>query len=106
MDREQPPVDFDGFRERHAAAVFALALRHSGDDATARECVDVVFAQLADHWFYVRDPLRFTRRAAVLFVCHGRRRTGQHPAQAHRSVRRPAVPTRTRLSAAPTRTPK
>jgi hypothetical protein len=43
----------------------------------AADCVDMVFAQLADHWRRVRDPVRFIRRTAVLFICDSRRRGGR-----------------------------
>ncbi|MBW3605184.1 MAG: hypothetical protein KY460_09800 [Actinobacteria bacterium] len=67
---------FERFYREHAAAVFDLALRHGGDHTVAVDCVDAVFAELATRWRQVSDPLRFCRRAAVLFVCgsrHGRR---------------------------------
>ena len=66
---------FAAFDREQAPAVFALALRHSGDSAMARSCVNTVFGQLSDHWGRVRDPVRFSRRAAVLYV-HGSHRRG------------------------------
>lgn len=64
---------FDAFYREHAPAVFDLALRHGGDHTIAIDCVDAVFAALASRWRQTSDPVRFCRRAAVLFVCGSRR---------------------------------
>ncbi len=66
---------FDAFYREQAPAVFDLALRHGGDHAIAVDCVDAVFAELAARWRRVSDPVRFSRRAAVLFVCGTRHRS-------------------------------
>ena len=69
---------FDAFYRAQAPAVFDLALRHGGgDQEIAAECVHAVFRQLSDHWLRVRDPLRFSRRAAVLYVRGSHRRGGR-----------------------------
>jgi hypothetical protein len=67
---------FDTFYREQAPVVFDLALRHGGDHTTAIACVDAVFAELSGHWGTISDPMRFARRAAVLFVCGSRRRVG------------------------------
>jgi hypothetical protein len=64
---------FDAFYSEHAPALFDLALRHGGDHTIAIDCVDTVFAALASRWLQISDPVRFCRRAAVLFVCGSRR---------------------------------
>ena len=64
---------FDAFYSEHAPALFDLALRHGGDHTVAIDCVDTVFAALASRWLQISDPVRFCRRAAVLFVCGSRR---------------------------------
>lgn len=87
MPTDQRSDAFQRFHREHAAAVFDLALRHSGDHTTAVACVDAVFAQLAGHWSTIGDPLRFIRRAAVLFVC-GTHRRGRRPARHCDPVRR------------------
>jgi DNA-directed RNA polymerase specialized sigma24 family protein len=74
---EQVDNSFAVFYREQAPAVFDLAMRHGGDQDMAADCVDVVFAQLADHWRRVRDPVRFIRRTAVLFICESRRRGGR-----------------------------
>lgn len=71
--------DFAAFYRAQAPAVFDLALRHGGDHAVAADCVDAVFSELAGHWRRVSDPVRFSRRAAVLFLCGSRRRAGGLP---------------------------
>ncbi len=71
---EQRSDSFDAFYRAQAPAVFDLALRHGGDHTIAVDCVDAVFAELAARWQQVTDPDRFSRRAAVLFVCGIRRR--------------------------------
>jgi len=74
MQSEHVDSGFAVFYREQAAAVFDLALRHSGDQKMATECVDAVFGQLSDHWMRVRDPVRFSRRAAVLYVRGSHRR--------------------------------
>lgn len=80
MQTEQADGGFTVFYREQAAAVFDLALRHCGDRAVATDCVNAVFGQLSDHWMRVRDPVRFSRRAAVLYVRGSRRRGGRRPA--------------------------
>lgn len=75
MQIEQTDSGFAAFYRDQASAVFDLALRHCGDRRVAHDCVTTVFAQLRDHWLRVRDPVRFSRRAAVLYVRGSRRRT-------------------------------
>ena len=94
MVTEQLSDGFDSFYREHAPAVFDLALRHGGDHTTAVACVDAVFAELSEHWGQIGDPLRFVRRAAVLFVCGARRRVGHamrlcRPGPRSQSNRRP-----------------
>ncbi|HSK92075.1 MAG TPA: hypothetical protein VK875_12265 [Euzebyales bacterium] len=72
---------FADFYQQQAPAVFDVALRHGGDREVAAECVHAVFGQLSEHWLRVRDPIRFSRRAAVLYV------RGSHRRGARRSVR-------------------
>lgn len=79
--REQGDDSFAAFYREQAPAVFDLALRHARDREVAADCVDAVFTELADHWRRVSDPVRFSRRAAVLFVCGRRRRDGRVPAR-------------------------
>lgn len=81
---------FDAFYREHAPAVFDLALRHGGDHTIAIDCVDAVFAALAGRWRQTSDPLRFCRRAAVLFVC-GSRPHGFRPRRCHPNARRDAA---------------
>jgi hypothetical protein len=74
MQTEHVDSGFDVFYREQAPAVFDLALRHGGDQEMAAECVNAVFGQLSDHWMRVRDPIRFSRRAAVLYVRGSHRR--------------------------------
>jgi hypothetical protein len=76
MQTEQVDSGFAAFYRDQAPAVFDLALRHGGDQTIAAECVDTVFRGLEDHWLRVRDPIRFSRRAAVLYVRGSHRRGG------------------------------
>ena len=75
MQTEQTDSGFTAFYRDQASAVFDLALRHCGDRRVAQDCVTTVFAHLCNHWMRVRDPVRFSRRAAVLYVHSSRRRT-------------------------------
>lgn len=77
MQTEHADGGFDAFYRAQAPAVFDLALRHGGDREIAAECVQKVFGQLSDHWVRVADPLRFSRRAAVLYVRGSHRRGGR-----------------------------
>ncbi|HSK97636.1 MAG TPA: hypothetical protein VK891_13535 [Euzebyales bacterium] len=74
MQTEHADHGFEVFYREQAPAVFDVALRHSGDQDMAAKCVDAVFGQLSDHWMRVRDPIRFSRRAAVLYVRGSHRR--------------------------------
>jgi hypothetical protein len=82
MQTEHVDSGFAVFYREQAPAVFDLALRHGGDHEMATECVNEVFGQLSDHWMRVRDPVRFSRRAAVLYV------RGLHRRGARRSTPR------------------
>jgi len=77
MQTENANTGFAAFYREQAPAVFDLALRHGGDQGIAAECVDRVFTQLQDHWLRVSDPVRFSRRAAVLYVRGSHRRGGR-----------------------------
>lgn len=96
MVTEQLSDAFDSFYRQQAPAVFDLALRHGGDQATAVACVDAVFGELSGRWGQISDPVRFSRRAAVLFVCGSRRRIDLavrscRPGPRRRTARRPEV---------------
>jgi hypothetical protein len=77
MQSEHVDNGFAAFYREQAPAVFNLALRHGGDQDIAAECVDTVFTQLEGHWLHVSDPIRFSRRAAVLYVRGSHRRNGR-----------------------------
>jgi hypothetical protein len=85
MATDQRSDAFQMFRREHAPLLFDLALRHSGDHVTASACVDAVFTELSGHWSDIEDPLRFIRRAAVLFVCGARRRAQRHAVRRRRA---------------------
>lgn len=76
MTTDPRTISFDAFYRAQAPAVFELALRHAGDHRLATACVAAVFDELRGHWNRISDPLRFCRRAAVLFVCGSRRERG------------------------------
>ena len=92
MTTDPRTLEFDAFYRAQAPAVFELALRHAGDHHVATECVAAVFHELRGHWNRISDPLRFCRRAAVLFVCRSRGRWGvrthHRPPAARPAVRR------------------
>lgn len=73
MPSQQVADDFQAFYREQAPAVFDLAVRHGSGQEGARVCVEAVFGELADNWRRVSDPVRFSRRAAVLFLRAGRR---------------------------------
>jgi hypothetical protein len=77
MQSEHVDSGFAAFYREQAPAVFNLALRHGGDQDIAAECVDTVFTQLEGHWLHVSDPIRFSRRAAVLYVRGSHRRSNR-----------------------------
>jgi hypothetical protein len=85
MATDQRSDTFQMFRQEQAPLLFDLALRHSGDHVTASACVDAVFSELSGHWSDIDDPLRFIRRAAVLFVCSARRRARRHAVRRRRT---------------------
>jgi hypothetical protein len=99
MSSEHTDDSFAVFYAEQAPAVFALALRHGGSSQVAEHCVDAVFGHLSDHWRSVRDPVRFARRAAVLFVRRTGRPVGHRAVRGHRSLPRREV------SSVPSRTP-
>lgn len=74
MSSQQVADDFQTFYREQAPAVFALAVRHGSGHEVARHCVETVFTELAGNWRRVSDPVRFSRRAAVLFVRGTQRR--------------------------------
>lgn len=76
MTTDPRTISFEAFYRAQAPAVFELALRHAGDHRIATACVTAVFDELRGHWSRISDPLRFCRRAAVLFVCGSRRGRG------------------------------
>jgi hypothetical protein len=76
MPSQQVADDFQAFYAEQAPAVYQLAVRHGGGREVARDCVEAVFAELAGNWRRVSDPVRFSRRAAVLFVRGSTRRRG------------------------------
>jgi hypothetical protein len=75
MSSQQVADDFQTFYREQAPAVFDLAVRHGRGHEVARDCVDAVFTELAGNWRRVSDPVRFSRRAAVLFLRAPRRRS-------------------------------
>ena len=77
MQTEHADGGFAAFYREQAPAVFDVALRHGGDQDIAAECVDTVFRQLEGNWLHVRDPIRFSRRAAVLYVRGSHKRGGR-----------------------------
>ncbi|HEX6257798.1 MAG TPA: hypothetical protein VFZ70_18460 [Euzebyales bacterium] len=85
MATDQRSDAFQLFRQEQAPLLFDLALRHSGDHVTASACVDAVFSELSGHWSDIDDPLRFIRRAAVLFVCRAHRRALRHVVRRRRA---------------------
>jgi hypothetical protein len=70
---------FAEFYREQAPAVFDVALRHGGNQNIAAQCVDTVFSQLEGNWLHVRDPIRFSRRAAILYVRGSQRRGWRRP---------------------------
>jgi hypothetical protein len=70
---------FAEFYREQAPAVFDVALRHGGNQDIAAKCVDTVFSQLKGNWLHVSDPIRFSRRAAILYVRGSQRRGGRRP---------------------------
>lgn len=77
MPSQQVADDFQAFYREQAPAVFDLAVRHGSGREVARDCVDAVFGELAGNWRRVSDPVRFSRRAAVLFLRGTRRHGGR-----------------------------
>jgi hypothetical protein len=79
MPSQQVATDFEAFYAEQAPAVYELAVRHGGGREVARDCVEAVFGELAGNWRRVSDPVRFSRRAAVLFVRGTTRRRAPRP---------------------------